>query len=276
MINSSIMKLGDSNDGVLELNQILASKGFLKKEPDNKFDELTKQAVLLFQTKFKLTKDGIVGPFTNEVLHRIKDYITGIDVSAYQNNVDWVKVSKTDVKFAIARLNDGVKYKDSTFLKNWEQIKENGLIRGVYQFFRPEEDVNKQIDILFEKVSKLEPGDLPPILDVEVNKMHLNPQSLKAEIDIWIEAMTKTFNCTPIIYTAPYFWNQNIGHVDSYQNIPLWVATYFYKKPILPSAWTKWSIWQYGTRNLSGILNEVDANLFNGSMDDLKNLANYK
>ena len=62
--------------------------------------------------------------------------IKGIDVSAWQGIINWLKVSKTGVKFAILKAggaDDGY-YKDSKFERNYEGCKENGISVGAYYF----------------------------------------------------------------------------------------------------------------------------------------------
>src|SRR6188508_74828 len=61
----------------------------------------------------------------------------GIDVSKWQGTINWPAVKQGGVQFAFIRLSDGANYKDPKFATNWAGAKSAGIIRGVYQFFRP-------------------------------------------------------------------------------------------------------------------------------------------
>lgn len=56
---------------------------------------------------------------------------------------------------------------DDTFKDNFEQARRHGFIRGAYHFFTPRTDALKQADFFIRTV-KLDSGDLPPVLDVEL------------------------------------------------------------------------------------------------------------
>src|SRR5262245_50918479 len=96
--------------------------------------------------------------------------LTGVDVSHHNEAVNWTKVKASGRTFAFARVSDGISHPDERFATNWSGIKSAGLIRGVYQFFRPSRDPVQQADLLIKKVAAaggLKPGDLPPVLDLE-------------------------------------------------------------------------------------------------------------
>ena len=66
--------------------------------------------------------------------------LKGIDVSKWQATIDWAKVAGDGVKFAIARASHGLNFDDAYFTANWQGMKANGIVRGVYQFFAPTQD----------------------------------------------------------------------------------------------------------------------------------------
>src|SRR4051794_4654873 len=70
--------------------------------------------------------------------------VKGIDVSSWQGTINWTKVKASGVHFAIARASDGANHTDSHFSENWHGIKNAGMVRGVYQFFRPGQDPTAQ------------------------------------------------------------------------------------------------------------------------------------
>src|SRR5205085_10545153 len=66
----------------------------------------------------------------------------GIDVSKWQDTINWTSVKNAGIAFAFIRLSDGANTKDAKFAANWAGAKAAGIIRGAYQFFRPAQNVN--------------------------------------------------------------------------------------------------------------------------------------
>lgn len=92
--------------------------------------------------------------------------VRGVDVSVYQGSVNWNAVHAAGWEFAVTRIGDGYGG-DSTFVTNWAGIKNAGMIRGAYQFWRAADDQNRLADIVIAAVGRLGPGDLPVMLDIE-------------------------------------------------------------------------------------------------------------
>jgi len=94
--------------------------------------------------------------------------VEGIDVSEFQGNINWNSVKASGRSFAFIRASDGTGHLDPTFAGNWGAARSAGLLRSVYQFFRPTEDANAQADLVLQKLAADGAGELPPMLDVEV------------------------------------------------------------------------------------------------------------
>ena len=196
--------------------------------------------------------------------------VAGVDVSYYQGNVDWTAVKKAGKAFAIARVSDGTGFTDPDFQKNWKGMKAAGLIRGVYQFFRPNQDPIAQADLLLSELKAaggLETDDLQPVMDMEVSG-GLGPSAIQANMQKWLTYVEGKTGRKPIIYTAA-FMSGNVG--TGFVKYPLWVANYGVSCPTMPSNWTQWVMWQSGsTGSVAGISGNVDVNVFNGTLADLK------
>jgi lysozyme len=198
--------------------------------------------------------------------------VEGIDVSYYQANINWTKVANSGRKFAIARVSDGF-FNDPDFEINWAGIKNAGLIRGAYQFFRPGKDAAAQADLVIEKVGLLGPGDLPVTLDVEATDGQ-SAATITAKIHTWIDKVEAGTGKKPIIYTGKYFWNDNVVSAD-FADYPLWIAAYGPPCPDTPIPWNKWAMWQYSsTGSVPGISGNCDLDIFNGTFEELQTLAN--
>jgi len=121
--------------------------------------------------------------------------VKGMDVSYYESSVDWVAARQAGIEFAFIRVTDGVQYLDPKFASYWAGAKAAGVIRGAYQFFRPAEDPIAQADLLLAKMGALEPGDLPPVIDVEVSG-GLAPAQVAAEVRAWVDHVAEVTSKT--------------------------------------------------------------------------------
>ena len=198
--------------------------------------------------------------------------VEGIDVSYYQGTIDWNGVKAAGIRFAVTRISDGLNFSDTQFSRNWPAIKSVGLVRGAYQYFEPGQDALAQADMVVQKVGQLGPGDLPVQLDMEVTGGQ-SSATILSKMKQWSDRVTSGTGKRPMVYTAKYFWNDNVGSTD-FASYPLWVANYDVSCPDTPDAWTKWLIWQYGDNgSVSGINGGVDVDRFNGTLDDLVRFA---
>jgi MYXO-CTERM domain-containing protein len=193
--------------------------------------------------------------------------VPGIDVSEYQRTIDWDAAS-TVLSFAIARINDG-HHMDPQFANNWAQIKAHGLVRGAYQFYEPTVDPGYQADVVVQAVGQLGDGDLPVTLDVEWTTGTPNA----AAIQTWVDRVTAGTGKIPMIYTAGGYWNAYFS--TEFGNLDLWVANWGVSCPSLPSSWTGFRFWQPGGGPVPGIAGNVDMDVFNGTLDELKAFASY-
>ena len=198
--------------------------------------------------------------------------IHGIDVSKYQSTIAWeevkaMKVRNIQLGFAFIKATEGIGNTDPRFGRNWRRSKDAGICRGAYHFFIASKDGRMQAENFIKRVD-LEPGDLPPVLDIE----QLNGTSsaqLKKEAKQWLETVEAYYRIRPIIYTNVEFYKRNLGsEFDSY---PLWVAHYY--QPEQPRISRGWVFWQHSDEGrVNGIVAKVDFNVFNGDSLAFKQL----
>ena len=192
----------------------------------------------------------------------------GIDVSKWQGAINWAKVKATGQKFVIARISDGT-YLDTQFDSYWPAMKKAGFVVGAYQFFEPAQDVIKQADILLAKMGPMEPGMLPPTLDVEAAGGK-TPAQVEAAVAQWIAYVQPKIGVAPMIYTGAWFWDPQV--VSSAQSgLALWTSNYCTNCcASVPAAWKDWAIWQFNDKGVvSGISGDCDMNLWNGDLASL-------
>ena len=194
--------------------------------------------------------------------------IDGIDVSKWQGTIDW-SAAATEIDFAFIRVSDGLNFFDGQFDANWDGARANGVVRGAYQFFRPTLDPVAQADLLLSTMGPLEPGDLPPVIDVETSD-GASPSQVNDAIEAWIHRVEGELGVKPIIYTSWGLWSSLTGDTARFSSYPLWVANWEVSCPSVPNAWGAWAFWQHtDSGSVRGIDGDVDENVFNGSYDDL-------
>jgi len=199
--------------------------------------------------------------------------VPGIDVSKWQGEIDWDAVAGDGIAFAFIRTSHGLNTLDEWYDFNWTEARRVGVRRGTYQYFSPGQDAVAQADLLLERMGPLQPGDLPPVLDVEQSDGQ-SAAAIVAGIHAWTDRIESRLAVRPIIYTAKYFWQDSVGAPDDFLDLPLWVANYGVQCPLMADPWTRWNFWQYtSTGSVAGIAGNVDRNHWNGTEDDLAAFA---
>lgn len=198
------------------------------------------------------------------------DYeVHGIDISRYQGSIDWVRLATNQtslfpIQFVFMKATEGGDHADITFPFNFDQARRYGFIRGAYHFFTPKTDPHKQADFFIRTVS-LTAGDLPPVLDVETLGKS-TPQELKVAVKTWLDRIEAHYGVKPILYTSYKFKTRYLN--DSiFNTYPYWIAHYYVDSVKYAGPWHFWQHTDVG--NVPGIKEEVDLNVFNGTLQEL-------
>ncbi len=197
--------------------------------------------------------------------------VNGIDVSEYDTAVDWPTAKAAGIEYAFVRVSDGLAYPDTKFSEYWPGARAAGVIRGAYQYFRPDVDPVQQADLLLSSMGTLMPGDLPPVLDLEVAD-GLSTTAVVTAVQAWIAEITTAIGRPPIVYAGLYSWPTLTGGADVTTS-PLWIAQYTTAAcPDIPDPWTQWLFWQDSdTGVVNGVTSsQLDLDLFNGTLADLQ------
>jgi len=199
--------------------------------------------------------------------------VYGIDVSRHQGKINWRKVraphgENTYVTFAFVKASEGATRKDEMFDRNWQLSRKYGVLRGAYHFLRP----NRTPEAQFENFSThvvLDPGDLPPVLDVEV-RMGYTDDQLSEICRRWLELAEEHYGVKPIIYTNRAYYKAFIKR-DFGGKYPIWFAHYQPNSFYLDE--DEWEFWQFSDRAMiQGIEGGVDLNVYKGDSLDLYDL----
>jgi lysozyme len=192
----------------------------------------------------------------------------GIDVSYYQQTIDWPRVQSAGIRFAFIRLSDGATQRDAMFATNWEQARRAGIVRGAYQYFRPDQSVAAQADLMIAAMRGRVGDDLPPAIDIEIDA-GLGPAVVAERAAEWVARVRAGLGVEPIVYTGSDLWR--VRGADPLGSQPLWIAHYTQGCPTLPSTWDRWTFWQHTDHGaVPGIEGAVDLDRFAGTIGGLR------
>ncbi|GEM_PF-1758609 len=196
----------------------------------------------------------------------------GIDVSHWQDRIDWGRVARSGVDFAWVKASEGTGLVDRRYRRNVTRARAAGIRVGAYHFAVPEagvRDARRQADHLV-RTAQARPGDLVPALDLEVDG-GLSRGALRRWTVAFLARVETRLGVRPVLYTSPGFASAELAGVRSLarDHAPaLWVAHWGTRRPDLPGdAWAGrgWSFWQWTDRGqVPGISGPVDRNLYSG------------
>ena len=199
--------------------------------------------------------------------------ILGMDISHFQNDVDWEEVKSAGIVFVYAKATQGTGFKDPMFQKNREGAQAAGIYHGPYHFFESNADPKEQAENFLTAVGELNKGDMPPVLDLEEAGMEgdVDKVAYHKNVSLWLETVEKALGIRPMIYADPSFSNMYLD--NAYFSIyKLWLADYTASDPIVPNTWKDkgYTIWQRSPKGtIDGVVGDVDHDIFNGSMEEL-------
>lgn len=215
---------------------------------------------------------------------RVGERCYGIDVSKYQETVDWTVLSLParangtvalnrkkapylqPVLFGIVKSTEGSDLRDPYFNQNFPAVKEAGLLRGAYHFLTVYSPAADQAKFFIEN-TPLEKGDFPPVLDLEIKHDIMRKQyKLVRKMALeWLKIIEEHYGVTPIVYTYENYYKDYLkGH--GFDKYDFWIA-HFYQEPTA----RRWEIWQITEKgSCTGVRGKVDVDRFRGSYADLK------
>ena len=201
--------------------------------------------------------------------------IHGIDISHHQGKINWQElkdhgmIDEFPVRFVMIKATEGATRIDPNFEDNFYQAREYGFTRGAYHFYSVHSAAKPQAAFFIRKV-KLENGDLPPVLDVEHKPKNQTDEEFKQSVLQWLDMVEKHYGVKPIIYTYYKFKTRYLSD-PVFDDYPYWIAHYYVDSVEYQG---KWKFWQHtDVGRLPGIKGNVDFNIYNGSMYDLRKMT---
>ncbi len=205
----------------------------------------------------------------NYLLLQNVESLPGVDVSAYQGNIDWKRVAASGIRFAIVRLGyrgygSGKLVEDEYARANLEGASEAGLQVGAYFFSQAlnEKEVDEEIRFLLDILGE-HYLDMPVILDWEIpaaDARTAGKMDARTLTDLQLHfcrEMEKR-GYQPMVY---FNWHQSeeLYLLSELEEYPFWLALY---QDRMTYPW-KVEMWQYScTGRVPGIQGDVDLNVY--------------
>lgn len=196
---------------------------------------------------------------TQKAANSIKNGIKGIDVSQYQGDINWKRVSNDGIQFAFVRASAGLAT-DKKFKVNAQGAHNNGILVGAYHYatFSNTAQAKKEAEY-FIKLLKSIQVTYPVVLDLEDNRAtrSVSKSNLTAAGLAFMDAV-KQAGYKVMLYSNENFF---ISHIDAKtvqkKGYDLWVANYIEQ----PTKVTH-KIWQHTSYGqVDGIGTRVDINI---------------
>ncbi len=195
----------------------------------------------------------------------------GVDVSAYQGEIDWEAVASSGIWFAIVRLGyrgygSGKLVEDSYARRNLNGAKEAGLNVGAYFFSQALniQEVDEEIQFMLEILDEFH-LDMPIVLDWEIPGTDSTPPRTAGmdartltDMQLHFCQVMEERGYQPMVY---FNWHQseNLYYLSELEDAPFWLALY---QDRMTYPW-KVEMWQYSNEgSVPGINGYVDLNVY--------------
>lgn len=200
------------------------------------------------------------------------DYpVRGVDVSAYQGDIDWSVLSKEGIDFAFIKATEGSTFVDRKFQQNITNALKQDIYVGAYHFFSFESGGATQAANFITAVPRNDKM-LPPVIDLEFYSGNEDDPPERAKIEKELKAMLTAleqhYGKKPIIYATEESYETYLD--GDYKEYDIWIRDVIFEPKL--SDGREWTFWQYTNREtLNGYNGEerfIDMNVFNGTWEE--------
>ena len=183
-------------------------------------------------------------------------YFKVIDVSDWQDKIDWKKVKADGVVGAVIRYADGTTL-DKRFAENMKGAKAAGLHVGSYIFSRARTKAEAESEATrLYNACKAYALDMPMFIDLEVRGY----EKYADTVAIAFLAKMKALGGRGGVYASLNWWNNYLKvTATEHANNPFWIAQYNKTMDYKPKS--RMGMWQYtSSGSVDGIKGNVDMN----------------
>ena len=174
----------------------------------------------------------------------------GIDVSAWQDSINWQGLKDDGCEFVIVKIGQSYKLTE-TFLKQIREAEENGMKLGVYYYSKATsiEEAQQEADWVDQQLQQYV-GVKNPEIGIWYDMEDPSIRSSGADITALCSAFVSTLNERGYTYVGIYSsYNWLTSVIDAYSladYVPYWVAQYNSQDDFSLEYPTKQvKIWQY-------------------------------
>ncbi|CAE6939120.1 hypothetical protein R69608_05137 [Paraburkholderia nemoris] len=241
------------------------------------------------------------------------DSVFGIDVSHYTEDnckcmPNWDEIASQKVRFVYLKATESTTILDPSLVTVIPTLrKADKLNIGFFHFFSERADAEKQAQYFLSAIGQIQPQDLPPGLDLEMDLTsnlagcpttavyaqrknghitkkcdmwgRLSSQQIIERANIWLDDVKKATGRDPIVYTLSSWWDVRIGAKTSLKSLHaslVWIADGDQTRvqnetPKVPGD-GPWDLWQFtSTAHVAsdGRVLKVDASVYHGNLSDM-------
>ncbi len=197
----------------------------------------------------------------------------GLDVSHNNGSIDWNRVKAAGISFAYIKATEGATFIDPKWEENLAACRDVDIVPGLYHFYHHDADPDVQAHHFLQTIGSLQPGDLPPAVDVEApgdgaGPIAYPPTEVVERVASVVRMVDAALGREPLIYTYPSAWRDITTDSNAFATVcPLWVASYA-NAPAIPGGWASYTVWQYTDHGqVDGIPTIVDRDRLSGDVD---------
>lgn len=183
----------------------------------------------------------------------------GIDVSVYQDGLDFAAVKDAGIQIVYIKATEGKSYVNPILQDQYFRAINNGLKVGFYHYFKPGVDPIAQAQFFCNVIASLEEYACLPALDVEEDG-GLLPVTLSALVHACLNEIAYITGHRAMIYCNTNY-ARNVLQADKVSMYPAWIADYNQgqQKPGDNPIWDTWTGFQYSSSgNIGGITVDLD------------------
>jgi len=181
--------------------------------------------IILGITAYSLVWNGVI--ILNS-LSVIKYPVKGVDVSAYQGEIDWQELSGENISFAFIKATEGSSFVDKKFAYNLQEAQKTHLAVGAYHFFSYDSAGETQAQNFIDTVKPYD-GMLPSVIDLEFyGDKEMNPPAreyVDRQLKAMLQALEDHYGQKPIIYATEKSYDLYLS--GDYSEYDIWVGAHF-------------------------------------------------
>lgn len=187
------------------------------------------------------------------------DIFRGIDVSKWQGDINWKKVSLAGIDFAMIRSSFGREHTDEKLKANVQGCEKYGIPYGFYHYTYADSvsEAKKEARYFLKTIKNYSP-DYPVVLDIE--EEHFKKMSRKQVTNIIVAFMTELENAGyyASIYSYANFFRDCVD-MPQLNKYDIWIASWGDEEKLNSVYDGHYGMWQYSaTGKVNGINGEVD------------------